>query len=631
MLEARIAVNTTDSNLASPAYFRDIATNTVLGGNLFGGSRRTIFGGEGADSIEGGFNDDRLYGGAGGDRIEGGRSTDYIEGGAGADRLAGDAGNDELRGGAGEDILVGGSDNDKLLGGADDDTLYGDAESEDDSGGLFGLGAGNDHLEGGAGADRLYGGGGRDVLLGGEGADTLRGGAGAADYMVGGTGSDTYIYKSEDQADLIWDEDGEGHIEYDGATLSGGRGKGKNSRVFFDNPDAPDYTYGISGNMRDGPVTLTISRAKGDGQLTVYDFYDGDLGIHLQDGDDQPPKAPRPPAPQENPGNQNRGDPLVIDLSGTGIATYGLDQNLHFDHDGDTFAERTGWAAAGSGMLVIDANADGVANDGQELFGDFTRLPGGQLAANGFQALSQYDRNRDGRIDANDPVWQHLRVAVWETGPRGDTVLGDPATAMSLKTLDELGIESIDLDSAIATVTDENGNTRTRSGTITLADGTTREIAEYRFARDNAETKFLDWRELPEDIAVLPELTLGGVQMDLTQALVRDAQEGWLGQAPGSLRAKLDAFMNETDITAAHARFEDLLFAWTGADAIAEGTLTNQLDARHARVLEQAYGRSFQAPNADQAAAWQLTEGLYGGGCASKSRTLNDRSWRKAA
>lgn len=48
-----------------------------------------------------------------------------------------------------------------------------------------------------------------------------------------------------------------------------------------------------------------------------------------------------------------------------------------------------------------------------------------------------------------------------------------------------------------------------------------------------------------------------------------------------------------------------------------EGSHWDQLDARHARVLEQAYGRSFQNPNADQAAAWQLTyerlaEGLYG-------------------
>ncbi len=141
-------------------------------------------------------------------------------------------------------------------------------------------------------------------------------------------------------------------------------------------------------------------------------------------------------------------------------------------------------------------------------------------------------------------------------------------------------------------------------------------LAEYRFARDNSETKFLDWRVLPEDIAVLPELTLGGVQMDLTQALVRDAEAGWRGQPPGALRDKLDAFLNETNPGVLHTRFEDLLFAWTGAEAIAEGTYTNQLDARHAQVLEQAYGRSFQNPNAEQATAWQLTyeqlsDGLY--------------------
>ncbi|MEZ5615815.1 MAG: calcium-binding protein [Rhodocyclaceae bacterium] len=534
MLSAKIAVNTTDSNLASPGYFKDIATDTVLGGNLFGLARRTIFGGDGADSIEGGFNDDRLYGGAGGDRIDGGMSADHIEGGAR------------------DDTLIGGGGNDELLGGADDDTLYGDAESEDDTGGFFG--GGKDQLKGGAGSDKLYGGAGRDVLQGGEGEDTLRGGRGAADYMVGGTGADTYIYRHEDGADLIWDEDGQGHIEYDGATLSGGKGKGKNSTVFYDNPDAPDYTYSVSGDMDAGPVTLTIGRAKGGGQLTVFDFYDGDLGIHLEDGEDQPPRAPRPPAPSQTPGNQSRGDPLAIDLAGTGITTYGLDRNLHFDHDGDGFAEATGWVAAGSGVLVLDADADNVLGDGAEVFGDFTRLPGGQLAANGFQALSQYDRNRDNAIDANDEIWSSLRVAVWETDPRGpstgsgqaEPVLGDPATAMNLKTLDELGIQSISLDSSIATATDANGNTRTRSGQITLNDGTTREIAEYRFARDNAETKFLDWRPLPEEIAVLPELTLGGVQMDLTQALVRDAGEGWLGNPPGVESADKEKASNDS-------------------------------------------------------------------------------------
>ena len=296
-----------------------------------------------------------------------------------------------------------------------------------------------------------------------------------------------------------------------------------------------------SGSLR------VLQGAKGDGQLTVFDFYDGDLGIHLEDGEDQPPKAPRPPAPQENPGAQNRGDPLVIDLAGTGISTYGLEQDLRFDHDGDGFAESTGWIAPGSGVLVLDADADNVLDNGQELFGDFTRLPGGQLAANGFAALSQYDRNRDGIIDAQDEIWSSLKVAAWESDPRGNPV-----------------------------------------------------------------------------------------QMDLTQALVRDAGEGWQGQPPGTLRAKLDAFINETNPAVLDARFEELLFAWTGAEAIAEGSFTNQLDARHARVLEQAYGRSFQNPNADQAAAWQLTyERLSEGLCSErgirKMRALNKRSWRRAA
>ena len=65
------------------------------------------------------------------------------------------------------------------------------------------------------------------------------------------------------------------------------------------------------------------------------------------------------------------------------------------------------------------------------------------------------------------------------------------------------------------------------------------------FARDNVETKFLDWRPLPETIAVLPELTLGGVQMDLTQALVRDAQEGWLGQPQGVEFADIEKASND--------------------------------------------------------------------------------------
>jgi hypothetical protein len=32
--------------------------------------------------------------------------------------------------------------------------------------------------------------------------------------------------------------------------------------------------------------------------------------------------------------------------------------------------EKTGWASSDDGLLVVDRNADGVINDGKELFGD---------------------------------------------------------------------------------------------------------------------------------------------------------------------------------------------------------------------------------------------------------------------
>jgi len=53
----------------------------------------------------------------------------------------------------------------------------------------------------------------------------------------------------------------------------------------------------------------------------------------------------------------------------------------------------------------------------------------------------------------------------------------------------------------------EDGFNSNRMGTAKRTDDTTRELAEYRFARGNAETRFLDWRPVSESIAVLPELS----------------------------------------------------------------------------------------------------------------------------
>ncbi|QYO68827.1 calcium-binding protein [Leptolyngbya sp. 7M] len=74
----------------------------------------TLYGGLGADRLNGAEDDDFLYGEAGGDILSGGSENDFLDGGAAADNLNGGNGNDILVGGAGNDTLTGGADADKF-------------------------------------------------------------------------------------------------------------------------------------------------------------------------------------------------------------------------------------------------------------------------------------------------------------------------------------------------------------------------------------------------------------------------------------------------------------------------------------------------------------------------------------
>ncbi|WP_333839787.1 hypothetical protein [Pelomicrobium sp.] len=86
-------------------------------------------------------------------------------------------------------------------------------------------------------------------------------------------------------------------------------------------------------------------------------------------------------------------DPIILDLDGDGLETVGLASNVYFDHDGDGVLTRTGWAGKDDALLVWDRNANGLIDTGVELFGDFTVLPNGTLAPNGFAALAALDAN----------------------------------------------------------------------------------------------------------------------------------------------------------------------------------------------------------------------------------------------
>ncbi|MBV2183037.1 MAG: putative Ig domain-containing protein, partial [Rhizobium sp.] len=571
------------------------------------------------DALSGGIGNDKLYGGGGNDILYGGDETtdsgsdplgqdelhgntgnDTLYGNAGKDKLLGDADTDKLDGGKGDDTLVGGTGQDTLKGGENDDTLYGDAEKEDDKGS-----GDRDVLYGGDGKDKLYGGMGMDSLVGEDQDDTLDGN-GDADLLKGGKGTDTYIYAGKTGVrDYILDERENqkqlGKIEYDKVTLAGGT-RPKGSQQFVWKSD-DGYIYKTSGDPEETEVTLTITGGEG-GELVVLSFKNGDLGIKLEDepppqggGGTPPPPVPEPPAAPGSSAPPTRRDPLLLDLSGEGIATVGLAAGLHFDHDGDGMKEASGWAAVGTGMLVLDRDGSGHLSNGGELFGDFTPVNGG-IAVNGFIALAQYDRNHDGKIDAADPVWADLKVWRHLTDPvTGGTVIADPDHAGELVGLNELGIVAIRLDAQGEAVSDANGNTCLRTAWLEMADGSLRAIAEYRLDTNAADATSQTLSYVDADIRALPELAGMGAVRDLHQAMQRDA----------TLKSLVQQFAGTTDAAQLDTLFTQIVYRWAGIDGLAVNARGAELDARKVAGLEAFYGVELGRPTRSDAMPWDLT------------------------
>ena len=63
--------------------------------------------------------------------------------------------------------------------------------------------------------------------------------------------------------------------------------------------------------------------------------------------------------------------PLILDLDGNGVETVSVNDGVYFDHDGNGFAEKSGWVSKDDAILVRDLNNNGQIDDGSELFGDW--------------------------------------------------------------------------------------------------------------------------------------------------------------------------------------------------------------------------------------------------------------------
>lgn len=106
-------------------------------------------------------------------------------------------------------------------------------------------------------------------------------------------------------------------------------------------------------------------------------------------------------------------DPLVINLN-TNVASVS-DQKFFFDIDADGEKEEISMLGKDSGYLALDTNADGIINDGSELFGT--------ESGNGFKDLLAHDEDGNGWIDEADSIFQKLKI--WTMDENGNSTLID--------------------------------------------------------------------------------------------------------------------------------------------------------------------------------------------------------------
>ncbi len=184
--------------------------------------------------------------------------------------------------------------------------------------------------------------------------------------------------------------------------------------------------------------------------------------------------------------------PLVLDLDGDGVETTGVENGTHFDHDGNDFAEKSGWVGSDDGLLVRDVNGNGVIDDGTELFGNNSVLSSGETAKNGFEALKDLDSNNDGVFNSSDTEWNNVKV--WKDA-NGNGMVDEG----ELLSLEQAGVAGINVDYEASTTVDASGNEHKQTGTFIKTDGTTGSVHDVWFETDTTDTVDLSNVEIPAD------------------------------------------------------------------------------------------------------------------------------------
>jgi hypothetical protein len=292
-----------------------------------------------------------------------------------------------------------------------------------------------------------------------------------------------------------------------------------------------------------------------------------------------------------------RRDPLALDLDNDGIETIVINgwNGVLFDNNNDGIKTGTGWLSGDDGFLVLDKNGNGTIDNGNELFGDNTKLSNGLVATDGFAALADLDSNQDGMMNASDTVFANLRV--WQ-----DLNQDGISQANELKSLDELGITSLSTTGAAFGQT-QNGNIISLSSSYTNSDGTATQTANLLLSSSTFHTEFTDPIATSATDLARPDVHGSGQVRNL-----RDAA----AMSP-ALAVTLDSYSVATTKEQQMTQLDDLLKLWSQTSTL-QGSVAKAFE--HQFLLKFTFGSLAQASTVNSFQATTASSGCGGSAAA---------------
>ncbi|MCW2393507.1 beta strand repeat-containing protein [Sphingobium sp. B11D3A] len=276
--------------------------------------------------------------------------------------------------------------------------------------------------------------------------------------------------------------------------------------------------------------------------------------------------------------NNLMSDPLVLDLDGDGLELTSLGSSTTmFDIDDDGSLEHVGWVNAHDGLLVYDANQNGIADGVGELFGS--------AHVDGFDELKTINANGDNKIDALDPAFANLLV--WK-----DINADGVSTAGEMLTMAQAGIASLNLSYSTSGTT-VGGNKIARLGSYTRTVGGQRQMGSIWFGIDETTQRpTVPANADLTDLNALPNLGASGAVPSLRSAMYIDPL---LKEMVDNLVT--DAHEFETFKDFCEGGFLDVIYRWAGVDPDTPGATTQSL---HEAVIKAFTGRPLQDLNGHQ-------------------------------